>query len=357
MKPSKKRIKQFARQFPENGMKMLLQDPRNARELLALAGRDLLQLIDTAHMRLTQTTFIHRDFRHVESDIVLEAPRRPTGRHEPSKLLVYILIEYQSEPDRLMPLRLLDYLVQIYRYQTRQWAKEHRSRARVRLHPVVPIVFYTGTRRWDSVDQLIDLVPAGGPFASMTPTFSPVLVNLQDIAPEILESEGGYLGWVLELVQQRRERPGQFRELLQRVVEHLETMADVQRLRWLDLLSYLLALVYHERDPEERPTLQRTIETSVGTDTNRKELSNMGKTIADQLREEGAREGERKGARAAAITTRQKTLIRQLKRRFGDVPPSITDTIHATRDVRQLDRWLDQVITAAGLEDIDFQNA
>jgi len=53
-------------------------------------GRDLLQLIDTEHMRLTQTTFVHRDFRHVESDIVLEAPRRQTGRREPSKLLVYI---------------------------------------------------------------------------------------------------------------------------------------------------------------------------------------------------------------------------------------------------------------------------
>jgi len=276
-----------------------------------------------------------------------------------------------------MPLRLLDYLVQIYRFQTRQWTKTHRSHARVQLHPVIPIVFYTGTRRWDSVDQLIDLVPAGAPFAPMTPTFSPVLVNLQDITPDILESEGGFLGWILELVQQRQARPGQFRELLRRVVAHLETMADVQRLRWLDLLSYLLALVYHEREPEERSTLQRTIETSVGTDTYRKELSNMGKTIAEQLREEGAREGGRKGrregrregkregkrggkrtgARAAAIATRQQTLIRLLDKRFATIPPNITDTIRATRDVSQLDRWLDQLITAERLEDIDFQRA
>ena len=87
----------------------------------------------------------------------------------------------------------------------------------------------------------------------------------------------------------------------------------------------------------------------------------MGKTIAEQLREEGAREGKRQGkregAQPAAIATRQKTLIRQLKQRFGDVPPSITDTIRATRDERQLDHWLDQVITAERFEDIDFQNA
>jgi len=126
-----------------------------------------------------------------------------------------------------------------------------------------------------------------------------------------------------------------------------------------------LALVYHEREPEERHTLQRTIETSVSTDTYRKELSNMGKTIAEQLREEGAREGERKGerkgerrgARAAAIATRQQTLIRLLDKRFGTIPTNITDTIRATRDVSQLDRWLDQLITAERLEDIDFQRA
>jgi len=251
----------------------------------------------------------------------------------------------RNKPATIQYLRLADFP----RFYTRQ------------LHPVIPIVFYTGARRWDSVDQLIDLVPAGAPFAPMTPTFSPVLVNLQDITPEILESEGGFLGWILELVQQRRARPGPFHELLRRVVAHLETMADVQRLRWLDLLSYLLALVYHAREPEERSTLQRTIETSVGTDTYRKELSNMGKTIAEQLREEGAREGKREGmrtgARAAAIATRQQTLIRLLDKRFGTIPANIRDTIRATRDVSQLDRWLDQFVTAERLEDIDFPKA
>lgn len=357
MEASDRRIEQFARQFPENGMKLLLQNPCNARDLLALAGRDLVGLIDTEHMQLVQTTFVKRDYRHVESDIVLVAPYRRADRRGQQNLLVYILIEHQSAPDRLMPLRLLDYLVQIYNFQTRHWAKEHRSLARVRLQPVLPVVFYTGTRRWDSVGQLIDLIPAGAPFASVTPVFAPVFLNLPRIEPEILESTGGFLGWVLRLVQQRRARPEPFRALLQRVVTHLETMAADQRLRWLELLSYSLALVYHERDPGERSALHHTIETSVATDVDRKELLKMGKTIADQLKEEGAREGERRGERNAAITTRQQTLVRLLIRRFGEVPTSMTDTVRATRDVEQLDRWLDQFVTADRLEDFDFGDA
>lgn len=84
----------------------------------------------------------------------------------------------------------------------------------------------------------------------------------------------------------------------------------------------------------------------------------MGKTIADQLKEEGAREGERRGERRgernAAIMTRQQTLVRLLKKRFGEVPTGMTDTIRATRDVQQLDRWLDQCVTVERLDDFDF---
>lgn len=50
---------------------------------------------------------MRRDYRHVESDIVLSAP--PRGGVGPTRdLLVYVLIEHESVPDRMMPLRLLD---------------------------------------------------------------------------------------------------------------------------------------------------------------------------------------------------------------------------------------------------------
>lgn len=70
----------------------------------------------------------------------------------------------------------------------------------------------------------------------------------------------------------------------------------------------------------------------------------MRRTIADELKEEGAREG--------AIKTSQKTLARLLKRRFGDVPAEVSATIRATDDLAQLDEWLDQLVVAESLDDI-----
>ncbi len=338
------RVLQIVRQFWENAIKLLLENPQNVRDLLTLAGADVVKRIDLRRVELVRTTFVERDYRHVESDIVLVAPlRRRRGKRTARRVLIYILVEHQSEPDRLMPLRSLDYVVQIFKYQVREWSKTHGSSARIRLYPVLPVVFYTGTRRWDSVGRLVDLVEMGAAFDSATPAMTPLFINLPVLSAEALEAKGGFFGWVLRLIQQRKSRPREFQRLLNRVVQHLETMSGGERLRWLELLSYIMALVYHVREPSEWPSLQNAIEASVQTDEHRQEVFEMRRTIADELKEEGA------------IRKSQQTLIRQLKRRFGDVPDELTSTIRATGDVEQLDAWLDRFATAQTLDEVGIE--
>ncbi len=342
------RVLQIVRQFWENAIKLLLEDPKNVRDLLALCGADIVKRIDLGRVKLVQTTFVERDYRHVESDVVLLAPlRRRKGERTARVLLIYILIEHQSEPDRLMPLRSVDYVVQIFKYQVREWSKTHRSLARIRLHPVLPVVFYTGTQRWDSVGRLVDLVEMGEAFESATPAMEPLFINLPVIDPKILEEKGGFFGWVLRLIQQRKSRPREFRRLLNRAIQHLENMPQAERRRWLELLSYIMALVYHVREPSEWPSLQQAIEASVQTDEHRQEVFEMRRTIADELKEEGAKEG--------AIKKSQQTLIRLLKRRFGDVPDELSSAIRATSDPEQLDEWLDRFVTAETLEEVGIE--
>ena len=180
----------------------------------------------------------------------------------------------------------------------------------------------------------------GDRFGNVTPAIEPLFINLPEIAADTLESKGGFFGSVLRLVQQRKSRPREFQQLLNRVVRHLETMPEAERLRWLELLSYITALVYHVREPSERPSLQKTIESSVQTDEHRQEVFEMRRTIADELKEEGA------------IKNGQKTLVRLLKRRFGDVPAAVSATIRATDDPERLDAWLDLVVTAEALDDV-----
>ncbi len=192
------RIRQLVRQFKENGLKMMLEHPANVRDLLNLVDTPWLGEIDFSRLQQIKTTFIRRDYRHLESDIVLTAPLGPPGRSR-KKLLIYILIEHQSEPDRLMPLRLADTQVQIFRYQMRRWSQADRSLARLRFSPVLPVVFYTGERHWEQVGTLADLIERGEEFRALTPIVErPLYLNLPDLSAAKLQRGGGYFGWVLQ---------------------------------------------------------------------------------------------------------------------------------------------------------------
>jgi hypothetical protein len=368
---SRSRVNSIVRNFPENSIKLLLEDPKNVRDLLEMAGAEIIPWIDFDTLEPVKTTFVHRDYRHVEADVVLVASLRdPAGkrRRPRKKLLIYILLEHQSKPSRLLPLRELDYMVQIFKYQQRQWMKMHSSLEGIRFAPVLPVVFYTGTDRWDSPGSLAERIEPRGLADRFTPAKESIYLNLPAMDARQLEAKGGFFGWVLRLVQRRKAQPERFRALVLRVVAALEAMPAAERLRWLELLSYSVALIYHTREPWEWPLLQETIEASVRTDQHRQELFDMGRTIAEELKEEGIRQGReagretgreegreeglREGESRGRLTAGRQTLIRLLRKRFGEIPQEWIETVEATQDAATLDRWLDHVVTAETPDDV-----
>jgi hypothetical protein len=100
----------------------------------------------------------------------------------------------------------------------------------------------------------------------------------------------------------------------------------------------------------ERPKLGETIETSVKADSQRREVTVMQRTIADDLRDKGRKQGRKEGA----LQTRRATLIRQLQRRFDELPDEIVRKVNQTDDPAQLDAWLDRVVDGASLHDLDI---
>jgi hypothetical protein len=349
-------IREFVRHFRENGLKEQLRHPANVRELLALTGTDLLDQIDFAHLTVEPTSYVASDYRHLCSDLVLRAPfRRRGGRRGSRAVLLYILIEHQSEPDALMLLRVLDYLVQIWKGQHRAWARRHRPGARFRLQPILPVVFYTGTGRWDGLGRLVDLVEFGDVFRDVTPDYRPLFVSLPALPAAALESAGGPFAWVLELLQQRRARPEEFRRLLRRVADHLEAMPGAQRERWLGLLSYVHALVYHDREESEHQALTEVILASVAKDERRREVRDMGRTIAEALEEKGRQKGREQGLKEGAVKALREALLQALRERYPRVPKSIERTIAATEDVERLNSWIVRCTTADTIEEIGIE--
>jgi hypothetical protein len=311
-----------------------------------LTATRLLHRLDFARRTVDPTTYIAADYRHLASDLVLKVPFR-TGRVRRA-ITLYILIEHQSEPDPLMRLRVVDYVLQIYKRQARDWLARHKSLKGFRFDPVLPIVLYTGTSSWPQLPRVVELVKHGEEFEEVIPDIAPLFVNLPNVAPATLEGAGPF-GWVLELIQQRHARPEEFRVLLERVVQRLEEMPVRERQRWLELLSYIRALIYHDRDAAEQEELREVILASVCTDERRREVENMIRTGAEALREEGRQEG--------AVSALQQSLLNVLRSKFDRVPRATEKVIRATDDLGQLDAWLVRAGTAATLEEVGIASA
>jgi len=63
---------------------------------------------------------------------------------------------------------------------------------------------------------------------------------------------------------------------------------------------------------------------------------------------------QQQSLRQGSLSNEHRIVLRQLNRKFTQVPKSIVQHIETRSDIDQLDNWLDQIILAKELADIDF---
>jgi hypothetical protein len=243
-----------------------------------------------------------------------------------------------------MVFRVLEYVLQIYKRQLRDWQPEYGSLDEFHFQPVLPVVLYSGTRAWDRLAGFAELLEARG--AGRADAGVPTAVPEREPGQRGDAGDAGRrLRPAAAVGTQRRLRRTVFEATLRQVVRALEEqLAEEDRARWLELLSYLSALIDHEREEPEREPMRRLVEDAVQEDRHRREVFDMGKTIAEALKEEGA-------AREA-VRGRQQTLLRQLRLRFKRLPEGTVKRVENTTEVAQLDAWLDAFANARKLADV-----
>jgi hypothetical protein len=238
-----------------------------------------------------------------------------------------------------MMLRVLEYMVHIWKKQVRDHVQKHGSAASVRLQPVLPVVFHTGRYPWERLGQLIDLMVDAADLRRHLPEFEPIFVNLPECPQENLAGAGAF-GQVLRVVQTRRENRRRFGQVLGEAVGQLSSLASTARERWKENLAFLTQLVYHDRAHEEHGPFTEIIESSARTNEDRLEINMVRKSMAQVVQEDIAR-------REAADT-----LVRLMRLRFKTLPAGMAERIEATRDVEQLKEWQNRFATATTLADV-----
>src|ERR1700724_2769459 len=153
----------LVRGFANYSFRYLFCQSDNVADLVRWRKPKIAQSIDFSRLVVQPDTFITPGFTELESDVLLRAPWR-TQSDEAGEIQVFILIEHQSEPDEHAVFRAGRYVTQVYDKQEKHWLSTHSNTRGMRFDPVLPIVFYSGTRTWEELERMQKLVYHGDLF-------------------------------------------------------------------------------------------------------------------------------------------------------------------------------------------------
>src|SRR5262249_1163499 len=346
------------RDFPDRAIRQALQHPEHLQTLLQQAIPELADHFDCQRRRLLDREFPLEDWRRREADLPFEIPfRREDGE---SWALVVVLIEHQSASDPLMPLRLLYFAVLYWDRQWRQWAALPAPRPPLRLHPVLPIVLYTGLRDWNGTGAIVDLLDEPTAFHAFAPAWKPLFWNLGDSTPEALLASADEWLQTLAVLRSADADADSFRKVFGDAVRKIASLAAQNEVRWHDLMRILLTWLAWRRKEAERLALIAEAVASQSEVRRQKEVEAMsnqiGATLAETVwakaeaegiakgRQEGEAKGRQEGEAKGKMLALRESLRALLEERFTTLAPEVIRRIEGCDDPDRLRQAVRQAL-------------
>jgi hypothetical protein len=145
------------REVPEHdkSYKKLFSHPQMIQDLLqGFVTEPWVAQLDFSTLETVKDSFVSDDWRERHDDIIWRV------RWGKKWLYVYLLIEFQSTIDDFMAVRIMVYIGLLYQYLI----ETQKLKATDKLPPVLPLVIYNGSKRWEAakdISELIEEVPRG----------------------------------------------------------------------------------------------------------------------------------------------------------------------------------------------------
>jgi hypothetical protein len=265
-----------------------------------------------------------------ESDLLFSAPI------DGCAAFFYILFEHQHNKDPWIALRLLRYMLEIWREFLAK------NPGALKLPIILPVVLAQNATVWEiptHFASLLDL-PAENPegFRDFIPDFTFRLIQLAEIPFDQIQ------GTNAGIMVLRTLKASQLRLLLGSEVW------DEARLSLLpdDLFRALLLYILNAADIDKE-TFRHKL-----TEIQATKLKESAMTLAEQLHEEGMQQGMQQGMEQGIhrgqVAAQQKDILEVLLIRFERVPEGLREEIESIADSKKLTHLHRAAITRADLE-------
>ncbi|HEX3551705.1 MAG TPA: Rpn family recombination-promoting nuclease/putative transposase [Thermoanaerobaculia bacterium] len=306
--------------------------------LREMIGEDWVKLLDFASAERVNASFVSETRRNRESDVIWKFRRRDSG----DPVYVYVLLEFQSRPDRYMPVRLMTYTGLFYEHLI----AEGRLPPSGRLPQLIPIVLYNGLGPWGTPLDLAELIERFDPSAeTYVPHLRYKLLHEAAYSAEELEKQSP----VADLF--RLERSASWNDVLvgvERLKEHVGLDEEPELYR--AFVGWLREVIFPRLGvpPAEVPQ-GLTLEEFEPMLAER--IDSWNEQQRQKGRQEGLQQGLQEGLQQGRKEEAARILLRLLEKRFGAVHQATRDRI-AAADADLLLEWIDRFPTADSLAEI-----
>ena len=269
--------------------------------------------------------FVDGKMAKAESDLLFRVP------FDQQSAFLYILFEHQHDKDPWIALRLLRYMLEIWREFLAK------NPGATKLPVILPVVLAQNSTIWSIATRFSELFDHGAneSLQAFVPDFTFRLIQLAEIPFEKIQgTETGIM--VLRTLKARQTR--------QLLAEEVWDEALLARLPQ----PILRLIFYYILDSEDidKETFRNKV---ISLETSKLKKSAM--TLAEQLHEEGLQQGMQQGMQRGQVLSNQKSILEALKLRFKRVPAGLREEIQRISDLGKLQSLLRAAITSPTLDD------
>jgi len=222
-------------QHHDHGYKSLFSHPEMVKDLLTgFVIESWVNDLDFSTLTKVNTHFIADEIRERMDDVVWRIKFRDRW------LYIYILLEFQSRPDRWMAVRLLSYTGLLYQDLIK--SKQLDLNSSQPLPAVLPLVLYNGSAPWRSALSLSDLLQdLPEQLRAYQPQLHYVLIDEKKYSDSRLESVNNLVSALFKI--EKSNSPQQISGVLKDLINWLKdpeqstlhkAFAEWLNLRWLN---------------------------------------------------------------------------------------------------------------------------
>ncbi len=175
----------------DHSYKLIFSHPRMVRELLeSFVREDWVQLLDFDTLEKVSGSYVSDDLRERHDDVIWRV------QFGGQWLYLYILLEFQSQEDKFMAVRILTYLGLLYQ----DLINEKLLTRNGKLPPVLPVVLYNGEPRWKSPTEIFELIEnVPGRLSRFSPRLQFLLIDEGAFEHSELESQKNLVAMLFQL--------------------------------------------------------------------------------------------------------------------------------------------------------------